>query len=98
MSRHVPLPSDVVAAAERTYHAMRGELARFLPMVQGHLERDGSTEVETVCHVLDTMLRQDRGNGALLAACAIVELAKRSGQQPHHHGADKRRDRSWGPW
>lgn len=66
---------------------MRGELARFLPMVQAHLQRDANNaEIETVCHVLDTMLRQERRNGALLAACAIVELAKRPGQQPHHHG------------
>ena len=90
MIRHIPPPPGVIAAAEQKYHTMRGELARFLSIVQGHLERDDCTEIETVCHVLETMLRQDRANGALLAACAIMELAKRPGAQPHHRGADRR--------
>lgn len=91
MSQPNPSHPGVVAAAEQTYHTMRGELARFLPMVRAHLQRDdNNAEIDTVCHVFDTLLRQELHNGALLGACAIVALAKQPGQRPHHPRADAR--------
>ena len=91
MSQDHQSPPGAVAAAEQTYHAMRGELARFLPMVRRHLQHgDNNAEIDTVCHVFDTLLQQEPRNGALLGACAIVELAKRIGGKSHYPPADTR--------
>jgi len=60
-------------------------------MVRAQLQReDNNAEIDTVCHVFDTLLRQELHNGALLGACAIVELAKRPAEWPYHPRADTR--------
>ncbi len=76
---------------------MRDDLASLLSVVRGLLDRDGFTEVQAVTDVWLTLLCHDPRQAAFAGATAIVQLAKRSGGEPHHREADKAvRSNPWG--
>ncbi len=72
-----PAPAHIIAAAEQDYQAMRQTLAAFIPTVRALLA-ELPTEVEAVTEVWLTLVSQDRRAAAMLAATAIVQLARTS--------------------
>ena len=69
-------PPDLVEAAEHDYHLMHGRLSELTASVRGLLG-DGFTDFEAVADVWRTFrVQQDRPATLLLAAIAVVQIAK----------------------